>query len=76
MDEMEVKEYLRQNDETFRQLAEQHQAYERELEQFQHKPYLNPEEQLKETELKKRKLVLKDRMQFLIHQHRTEQPAG
>ncbi len=43
MDEMEVKEYLRQNDETFRQLADQHQAYERELEQLLHKPYLNPE---------------------------------
>ncbi len=76
MDEIEVKEYLRHNDETFRQLAEQHQAYELELEQFQSKPYLNPGEQLRETELKKKKLVLKDRMQLLICQHQAGQAAG
>lgn len=72
MDEMDVKEYLRQNDEAFRQLVDQHQAYERELEQFQGKPYLNPEEQFREVELKKKKLALKDRMQILIHQHQAQ----
>lgn len=76
MDEMDVKEYLRRNDEAFRQLADKHQAYERELERFKHKPYLNPQEQFRETEIKKKKLFLKDQMQLLIHQHQTEQPAG
>ncbi len=76
MDEMDVKEYLRRNDETFRQLADQHQAYERELEEYQQKPYLNSEEQIREIELKKKKLFLKDRMQLLIHQHQTAQATG
>lgn len=72
MDEVHVKEYLSKTDENFRRLAEKHQEYERELESFVEKTYLTPEERLRETELKKRKLVLKDQMHFLITQYRTQ----
>ena len=70
MDEAGVREYLSKNDESFRSLAEQHHAYELELEEFIDRTYLNPSEQLRETELKKKKLFLKDRMQLMISQYR------
>ncbi len=66
MDEVAVKKHLAETDDQFRQLLEEHQAYERELEGFLDKPYLNPEEQVRETEIKKRKLFVKDRMQLFI----------
>lgn len=68
MDELAAKEYLLKHDERFRELAKEHQDYERQLQEFHTKPYLSPEEQIQETVLKKKKLVLKDRMQILIQQ--------
>lgn len=76
MDNADVKEYLAHHHEAFRQLLEQHQAYERELEEFVNKPYLNPSEQMRETEIKKKKLILKDQMQILISQFAAQQSAG
>lgn len=75
MDEADVKEYLAEKNSTFRQLVEQHQAYEEELQEFINKPYLNAAEQVKETEIKKKKLRLKDQMQFLIQQFQAQQGA-
>ncbi len=66
MDEVAVKKHLAETDDQFRELLEEHQQYERELEGFSGKPYLNPEEQVRETEIKKRKLFVKDRMQLFI----------
>lgn len=70
MDEQDVKEYLVETSPDFRELLEQHQEYEKELEQFNGLPYLSSADQLKETELKKKKLALKDRMQLMINEHR------
>jgi len=75
MEETDVKEYLARTDEQFRQLLDQHQAYEKELEAFVDKPYLNPEEQLRETEIKKKKLFLKDQMQILISRYQAQHSA-
>lgn len=70
MDEAGVRDYLSKNDESFRSLAERHRAYDLELEEFTDRTYLNPSEQLRETELKKKKLFLKDQMQLMISQFR------
>ena len=67
MDEHVVKEYLRSHSENFRELFEQHQMYETELKQFTQQPYLSAQEQFRQTELKKKKLALKDQMQLMIH---------
>ncbi|MFQ5738131.1 MAG: DUF465 domain-containing protein [Acidobacteriota bacterium] len=76
MQEVDVKEYLAETDEAFRHLLEKHQAYERQLEQLVQKLYLNPHEQLRKTEIKKKKLVLKDKMQSMISQYRQQQSAS
>lgn len=73
MDEVEVKEYLIKTDEQFRKLAEEHQDFDRQLRQLLQKPYLNSQEQVEEVNIKKRKLALKDQMQFLINQYRQQQ---
>jgi len=77
MDEVDIKDYLSKTNDTFRGLLEQHQAFEHELESLSDKPYLNPQEQLREIEIKKKKLVLKDQMQVFISQYlQTQQASG
>jgi uncharacterized protein YdcH (DUF465 family) len=53
---------LRQSDEEFRRLQEQHHAHERRLADLRAHPYLSDEQRQEEVELKKKKLLLKDRM--------------
>ena len=72
MNEVDVKAYLIENDQEFRQLAQQHRGYETQLRELRGKSYLNEQEQLEETVLKKKKLVLKDHMQALIYRHRSD----
>ncbi len=76
MDEVHLKEYLSKTDDSFRQLVEQHRAFEKELEGFVVKPYLTPEEQLRETEIKKKKLILKDQMHMIMSQFQEQKSAG
>ncbi len=69
MDEKIAKEHLCENSNNFRHLFDKHQMYEAELKQFTHRPYLSDQDQFRQTELKKRKLVLKDRMQLMINDY-------
>jgi uncharacterized protein YdcH (DUF465 family) len=73
MNEVDVKAYLIENDQEFSQLAQQHQGYETQLKQLRGKPYLNDQEQLAATVLKKKKLVLKDHMQELIDRYQSQE---
>ena len=72
MDESAAKEYLLEHDARFRELAEQHQSFEQELAELAGKPFLSTEEHLHETEIKKRKLILKDQMQSIIDRHQSQ----
>ena len=58
-----VRGLLLQQDDGYRQLAEQHHDLDFRLHQLSDKPYLSTSEQLEEATLKKRKLALKDRME-------------
>ena len=59
----EVKNFLLQSDQQFRQLAEQHHQLDDRLHQLIEKHYLSETEQVEEVTLKKKKLQLKDRME-------------
>ena len=59
----EVKNLLLQQNDNFRQLAEQHSQLDRRLHELTDKHYLSDTEQFEEVTLKKRKLALKDRME-------------
>jgi hypothetical protein len=58
------------SDGEYRRLEQQHYEYEALLKKLTEKAVLNDDEQLEETTLKKKKLLVKDRMEALARQHR------
>jgi len=66
MDEQEVKELLLRENAEFRRAHDDHQACEKALEALRGKSRLSPADADEERELKKKKLVLKDRMYRLM----------
>jgi uncharacterized protein YdcH (DUF465 family) len=71
----ELKAHLMENNEEFRQLAWQHSKYARELEALESRSHLSYDEQMEETRLKKLKLHLKDQMEAILKQYRSQQVA-
>lgn len=64
-----VRDELIKENQTFRELVRQHQTYEERLTELAELTYPNEEEQLEETNLKKKKLVLKDRIYSMMQSH-------
>ena len=75
MAQEEMKAHLMATNEEFRQLAQQHSEYARKLDALEALPHLTDEEQLEEHRLKKIKLRLKDQMEAIVSQYRTQQVA-
>jgi len=69
IDTAEVKELLITRNHEFKSLYEKHQSYEKRLSQLSKRNFLTSEEEREVTELKKRKLNLKDRMQMFIEEY-------
>ncbi|MBN1224765.1 MAG: hypothetical protein JXB23_16075 [Candidatus Aminicenantes bacterium] len=69
MEEKELKELLIKESKEFKKVFELHQKYEKELDKFKQKSFLTDKERLKETELKKKKLALKDKMYFMMTEY-------
>ena len=72
-----VIQRLTEANEEFRRLRHEHQDHERELGALQALPRQSPEQQWRVSELKKLKLIAKDRMETLIRQsqHSAQAPA-
>jgi uncharacterized protein YdcH (DUF465 family) len=66
MDYLDAREYLGRYNQDFQELSGKHQGYEADLVEFTIRRHLSSTEQIQETELKKRKLALKDQMQSMI----------
>ena len=64
-----VIQRLTELNEEFRRLRAEHQAHEEELDQLQARPFLTSEQQWRVSELKKLKLIGKDRMETLIREN-------
>ena len=71
----ELKTHLMANNEEFRRLAGQHSEFAKKLEALESLPHLTHEEELEETRLKKLKLRLKDQMEAIMSQYRSQQVA-
>jgi uncharacterized protein YdcH (DUF465 family) len=69
----DLKAQLIETDEEFHDLAVKHHELDDRLHQLTAKPYLSEPEQIEETNLKKRKLQLKDRMEDIIRRRREQQ---
>jgi len=64
-----VKEELLAQEGEFRQLHEEHQACESQLEELVGRPVLSPTDHSETKRIKLRKLALKDRMESIIRSH-------
>ncbi len=68
----QVRDQLLASNDEFRRLAQEHSQYAERLNSLIQKRYLSEEEKLEEVRLKKLKLRLKDQMESLEQQFRTD----
>lgn len=71
----ELKAHLMATNEEFRNLANQHSEFARKLDVLESQTHLTETEQLEETRLKKMKLRLKDQMEAIVSQYRSQRVA-
>ena len=71
----ELRAHLMATNEEFRGLASRHAELARQLEALESHPHLTDEEKLEETRLKKMKLRLKDQMEAIMNEYRSQQVA-
>jgi len=71
----ELKAHLMATNQEFQRLATQHSEYAKQLDALEALPHLTDGEQLEETRLKKLKLRLKDQMEAILSQYRSQQVA-
>jgi uncharacterized protein YdcH (DUF465 family) len=69
-DENALIEHLKQTNPEFRQLAEEHLQYERQLEEFNKLRYLSSEQELEKKRVQKIKLRGKDRMVEILKEYK------
>jgi len=69
--EAALRDYLLTHDEQYRELANEHRRYETRLSELASLHYPNDEEQLEQTILKKKKLLLKDKMEAIAIKYKS-----
>jgi uncharacterized protein len=72
MKEEEIKEHLISENIEFRRLCEKHKLYEGQLNELLNRHHMTDQDRLEEIQLKKKKLHLKDQMNFMISRFRNE----
>jgi len=65
----DIREHLMASNAEFQRLAQEHSRYEAQLEQLSETPYLSSEDIIRQTTLKKLKLLVKDQMEQLVALH-------
>lgn len=65
----DLKTLLIETNDEFRELASKHHLLDDRLHELEAKHYLSDAEQFEEVSIKKRKLQVKDRMEFLLRQY-------
>ena len=70
MEENKIKESLLEKNTEFRKAFDQHQILEKKLTKIYAKNFLTEDEKLKEKQLKKNKLLLKDKMYSMMAEFR------
>lgn len=72
MKEEDIKEHLMSENPEFRRLSAEHKKYESRLNELHTRHHLTEYDHLEEIQLKKKKLHLKDQMNFMISRFRNE----
>jgi uncharacterized protein YdcH (DUF465 family) len=68
--DIQLIEKYRTSDEDLSQLYQEHLDLERELERFNNKSYLSPNEELERKQIQKKKLMGKDRIETILRKYR------
>lgn len=76
MGDAELQEQLMVTNKEFKKLANEHHNYAQQLEQLSQRSYLSDSERILQTDLKKKKLLAKDRMYSIVQQYRKTMVAG
>jgi uncharacterized protein YdcH (DUF465 family) len=63
-----VRDELLKSNQAFRELVNQHESFEKRLNELAHLTYPNDDEQLEEVTLKKKKLLIKDEIYSMMHE--------
>ena len=66
----DLRQELISTDDEFRRLYEEHQEYERRLQEINQKTLLSQDDEIEEKKIKIHKLALKDRMEEILRAHR------
>jgi uncharacterized protein YdcH (DUF465 family) len=66
----ELKAELIKTDDEFRRLYEEHQSFEKRLQEINQKSLLSQEDEIEEKKIKLHKLTLKDHMEQILRAHR------
>jgi uncharacterized protein YdcH (DUF465 family) len=64
-----VRDELLKHNPAFRDLVQQHQTFEKRLNELAHLSYPSDDEQVEESTLKKKKLLVKDEIYSIIHDY-------
>jgi uncharacterized protein YdcH (DUF465 family) len=64
-----ARDLLMRENQTFRELVQKHQNYEKRLTELANLTYPNDEELLEESTLKKKKLAIKDEIYTILQKH-------
>jgi uncharacterized protein YdcH (DUF465 family) len=72
MKEEEIREHLISENAEFRRLCDEHRFYESKLNELLNRHHMTDQDHLEEVQLKKKKLHLKDQMNFMISRFRNE----
>lgn len=70
MREKELKGLLLKENDEFKKASKLHQQYEKKLEKLKAKSFLTEAEKQEEKELKKKKLILKDKMYVMMTEYK------
>lgn len=76
MKEEELIQRLCDEDEEFRRVKEEHAWFHRKVDKLDRRPYLTPAEKVTRDEMKKKKLLLKDKMAGMIAAYRRRLEGG
>ena len=71
-----LKKELLETDEEFRRLYEEHQNYERRLDEIHGRSFVSPEDEHEVKQIKLHKLSLKDRMAHILRLHKEQRATA
>ena len=70
MKEAEVKDFLRNENEEYKKIEEEHRKLNQFLDEMSKKKYLSSEEEMEKKKLQKQKLQYKDRLAQIIREYK------